>query len=134
MPSPRTLGHALPLVLLAACSNEKALHRAEAGPVSCRLLAVADKTLDVTCESTTATQITSVKHIMWAGGGSADSEILSAPRPVGPGVPFRMTVLRPTSGELELSERGDCSHGFQLSISGVPAGLSFPKVRTRCRA
>jgi hypothetical protein len=68
-------GAACVLVMLSACSSEKTLQRAETGPVSCRLLAVSDKTLDLACEATTATQITSVKHIMWAGGGSADKEL-----------------------------------------------------------
>lgn len=103
----RTSGCDTCLLFLAARSGDKTLQRAESGPVSCRLLAVSDKTLDVACEATAGTQITSVKYIMWAGGGSADNELLTASRTVGSGAPFRMTVLKPTSGELELSERGD---------------------------
>lgn len=119
-------------LLVMGCSREKTLHRVESGPVVCSLIAVENKSIDVACESSVAVQVSSIKHILWVGGGSADNELLAAPRSVSPGTPFRMTVLSPTNGELDLSKRGECTHGFQLVIQGASQSIDFPKVRNHC--
>lgn len=122
----------LAVLVLAGCADRK-LGEREIPGVSCRLTA-SRTAVDLTCAATSRVKLTSVKRAFWVFGDGDAVELLTSPQEFGPDGSWRMPVLVSTSGRLNLSDVGECTHGIEVSleVDGRAHSFAFEKFREAC--
>ena len=124
---------AIAAICLANGCGGKTLDVQTAGDIECKLIA-GSKAVDLSCKARSLTKVKSVVVVLWIYVGSAGSEILKGEVEMGPDHPFRMPVLTPMSGRLQLDPKGECKNGIVVTfdVAGEARRMEFASFRTSC--